>query len=432
MGNVLVEPSIPAERLAEMKRETLELLAQDRQRLLLRFPFTAAVMMRLELVAVRDRRLRTAATDGRKVYIDIAFASDLSENDRRFVLAHETWHCILLHFVRRGERDPELFNVAIDMEVNRLLQEEGFKVPNLALLPDPKWGRISAEEIYERLMSQLRRRKPKSERESPGVEGQFDRHCDQSDNSESSAENAPRRSLAVYDKWGEVGYDAEYGPLVVDARTADELRGAVVSAAMQHERSRGTLPAHIRQVLSEVLKGEVDWRERLAQFVTSVYGGSRRWLPPSRRHLWQGIYLQSVRQEKLRAVVAVDTSGSVVGDLPQFFGELEGLIASFGAFEITVIQCDAEVGEVATYDESGGFDARKMTWTGGGGTRFCPVFDYINEHPDLEPTVLLYLTDGYGDAPETPPDYPVLWVLKADGRAPAEWGEVMRLKGATS
>ena len=43
-------------------------------RLLLCQPFPASLALHLEIVPVRDPRVGTAATDGRHVYFDVAFA----------------------------------------------------------------------------------------------------------------------------------------------------------------------------------------------------------------------------------------------------------------------------------------------------------------------------------------------------------------------
>ena len=60
---------------------------------------------------------------------------------------------------------------------------------------------------------------------------------------------------------------------------------------------------------------------------------------------------------------------------------------------------------------------------GGGGTDFRPVFEYVRKK-SLNPDLLLFFTDGYGDAPDNPPPYPVMWVLANDSRPPAPWGRV--------
>ena len=185
--------------------------------------------------------------------------------------------------------------------------------------------------------------------------------------------------------------------------------------------------------MDTVVKPQLNWKMLLRRFVTSAYGGSRRWLPPSRRHVWQGLYLQSMRGERLRACVAVDTSGSCSGDLPQFFSELGSLLGSFGNYEITVIQCDAEVGLVEKFTSDTPLP-KNYAWnvTGGGGTSFVPVFDYLKAH-GMRPDVLVYVTDGYGDAPQKAPPYPVLWVLTSDGTEDfAAWGQKIHLNPATN
>lgn len=416
--------------LKKLKETTLELMCQDRQRLLVRFPFTGGFLMRLEFVPVRDRRLRTAATDGERIFMDIAFCAKLSADNRLFVMAHEAWHCVLMHMLRCQTRDPRAFNIATDMEVNRMLGKEGLKPPDWRLMPGPEWEELSAEEIYERLRKW--RNPPASARSGgdgsgdgsgDGADtGQFDKHIYDGQPSDAASAEGP-----VTDQWGEVGFDKDFTPAIPKG-LAERIRERIVAVAQQVERTRGTLPAHLESVVRAALRPQIRWQEVLAQFVTSCYGGSRRWLPPSRRHLGRGLYLQSSRKERLRAVVAIDTSGSTTDDLPQFFSELTSLLNSFGDYELTVIQCDCEVQHVETFDADNPFHAPEWETFGHGGTDFRPPFDYIADHPELEPTCLIYITDGYGPAPDSPPSYPVLWLLTADGEPPAPWGRELRLR----
>ena len=46
------------------------------------------------------------------------------------------------------------------------------------------------------------------------------------------------------------------------------------------------------------------------------------------------------------------------------------------------------------------------------------------------PDLLIYLTDGCGTAPDEAPSYPVMWVLTANGNAPAAWGKHLFLKNS--
>ncbi len=434
--------------LESRKAKVAELLAQDRQKLLMKLPFTGGLTMRLDLVPVSDVRLETASTDGDRIFVDVDFYSKLGAAERLFVLAHEVWHCALLHFLRRQNRDRLLFNVAADLEIHFLLTDEGFEAP-FVLPHDPRWKGLSAEEIYERLLKKdgIRTNGQTSEHIKGLGEGQgFDRHLDSGAgagienegaggagdegradgaNEGAAGDAGGNEGRAASGANARKGFDPDYTPRIA-AGAEERCRERLTSAVQQAERTRGTLPAGLKRIVEAVLRPEIGWKELLAQFVTSCYGGSRRWLPPARRHVWQGLYLQSRRSEKLRAVVAVDTSGSTSGDLAKFFSELNALLGTFGAYELTVVQCDAAVGAVETFDDASPFDPnRKWKATGGGGTDFRPVFDYVEKHPELEPALLIYFTDGYGHYPDRAPSYPVMWLLTRDGQEPP-WGRCVK------
>ena len=440
--------------LKKRKEKAAAVLAQDRQKLLTRMPFIGGLLMRLDLVPVSDYRLDTAATDGDRIFVDIDFYARLNADERLFVLAHEAWHCALIHFARRQGRDPKLFNVAADLEIHFVLTDEGLKAP-FVLPHDPSWKGLSAEEIYERLIKGAKSaasgrgsRSCGEGRESEHIKGSssFDKHLDSGaragiendgaagggkdendgaagggNDEAGKAGNDERADGANDGAGGGKGIDPDYAPEVKEG-AAERCRGRVVSAVQIYQRMKGDLPAGIVGRVAAILKPELNWRELLSQFVTRCYGGSRRWLPPARRHVWKGLYLQSQRSERLRAVVAIDTSGSTQGDLAKFFTELTSLLGTFGSYELTVIQCDAEVGKVETFDDSNPL-APDHEWetTGGGGTDFRPVFDYVENHPELDPNLLVFFTDGYGDCPERPSRYPVMWLLTRDGQE-QPWG----------
>lgn len=421
--------ALSEKELVKLKKQTLAVMSQDRQKLLVRFPFTGGFLMRLEFVAVLDRRLRTAATDGERIFMNIAFCSKLSADERLFVMAHEVWHCVLMHMLRCQTRDPSAFNVATDMEVNRMLNKEGLKTPDRCLMPKRDWEELSAEEIYEYIRK--RQKSPESSQINKGAGGsasgtawgdqQFDKHIYPSDSS------AGETTAVVSDQWGEVGYDKDYAPHITKD-LADKIRERVVTVAQQVERIRGDMPAHLESVVRAALRPQIRWQEVLSQFVTSCYGGSRRWLPPNRRHISRGLYLQSSRKERLQAAVAIDTSGSTTGDLLQFFSELTSLLNTFGDYELTVIQCDCKVQNVEKYDAYNPFHSPDWKTFGHGGTDFRPPFDYVAKHPEIEPSCFIYITDGYGPAADNPPPYPVLWILTRDGEKPAPWGWELRLR----
>ena len=222
--------------------------------------------------------------------------------------------------------------------------------------------------------------------------------------------------------------DPDFAPCV-DAQSVENMRQIIIQSAQTIERTQGRLPGFLQGIIEKLRKPELNWKELLKQFVTSCYGGSRRWLPPARRYVGMGLYLQSRRNEKFNAVMAIDTSGSTIGDLPQFFAELSNLLMSFGNYELTVIQCDAKIQHIENFSGDTPLPPNYQ-WEsyGHGGTSFVPPFEYVKEHK-LRPDIFIYLTDGYGDAPEKAPKFPVLWVLTNDGEKPALWGKKIKFKG---
>lgn len=425
----------------EQKRKAicLKQLANDRQRLLMKWPFIGGIIMRMELIPVRDDRLVTAATDGDRIFVDINFYGKLDNSERLFVLAHEVWHCVFLHFARRQNRKLERFNYAADLEIHFALQQEHLAEP--FVLPHKlEWRDLPAEEIYERLEDLENqgnisdsKEESKSEKSSHGKtnakfgegDSSFDKHLQKDSPGKPSEQDSQEGEETI-----DFVIDEDYEPRIT-SETTERVRSRVIASAQQVERLQGKLPAHIQGIVENLQKPSLPWQELLKQFVTTCYGGKRRWLPPARRHVWQDLYLPSMRDDRLNAVVALDTSGSTENDLSAFFGELISLMKSFGKFELTVIQCDAKIQQVEIYND-GKLPPSNHKWgvSGLGGTDFRPVFEYVKENFRQMPDQLIFFTDGYGEAPSQPPPYPVMWVLTSDGKIPARWGRSIHFKKA--
>jgi len=427
------------------KAGLLRQLEEDRAQLLLRFPFVARLAMHLELVPVVDARVPTAATDGHHAWFNPVFMAGLSEDERLFVLAHEVWHCALDHVGRgEGHEDEHRWNVAVDHVVNAMLKAEGLTVPEDAILLRG-WDRAFAEEIYEGLAP------PEPPPPAPAPpEGDDDGEDDPYASDEWYAGDLfrffdpivlPKDRGRLADGHGlptmqdaldqaepdngELILDPDYRPATPPG--AQVWRDRLVAAAQQAPGSAEGMGDPLKWRLEPLREPTVPWQEVLRRFVTSAYGGERRWLPPSRRHVAQGLYLPSRRTDLLKLVVAIDTSASTTHYLPEFAAELIGLLQPFGRYELTLVCCDEEIRSVREYDPDHPLTLEDLQLEGGWGTDFRPVFDWIDRSLS-EVNVLVYLTDGEGEAPGQAPLYPVLWALTSGGEAPASWGQVVELK----
>ena len=431
--------TISDEELKQIKKEASEILANVRQQVLMRYPFIGSISMRLELIPTRDYRVRTACTNGSEIYFDIEFLSKLDSNERLFVLCHEIYHVVMMHMLRLQNRNVELFNIATDMEVNYMLKQDGLTAPSNLVFPDSKYEGESAEEHYERLLKQMKNQMKNSGNNScvnkddgnngsssdgtgksknGKLSGQFDKHIYDSDgeddDNKGTGNNADGRPT---DKYGVVGEDPDYNPSF-RPNLADEIREAVVSAAQECEKMRGELPGHLSRIVKKLLKPEIKWQEVLARYITtSVKSGQHRWIPPARRHVYRGLYLPSKYEERMNVTVGIDVSGSTEGDLPKFFAELTGLLNTFGAYKLNVIQCDTQVCSYEEYDSSENqfnFNISDYRFSGGGGTTLTPILEYIDDN-QIESDVIVIFTDGYCENITYNPSKPVLWIITSTG-----------------
>ena len=456
------------EETKTLKKKASDILSICRRDILAKYPFIGSIALRMDMVPVRDLRVRTACTDGNSVYFDIAFLSSLSRDEQTFVLAHEIWHAVMMHLVRRQNRDPQLFNIATDKEVNAMLKNDGLRPPAEVLFPDKDEEGKCAEEIYEMLLKKMKNQQKQNQQNGKGgqgnsgngnedgsLNGQFDKHIydgmedgqpngndnngqpnggndgDESGSTDGNGQPSPYGK--VTDKYGEVGFGSDYQPKV-SKDFADKMRETIVAEAQRCEKMKGNLPAHIKALVKKVTSAEIPWQEVLARFVTRCYNsGKRSWIPPNRRHVHNGLYLQSRQADKIRLACVIDTSGSTCGDRGKFLAELNSLIKSFGLYDLWLIECDADVGAVKHYTQDDYLEQEiengEYAMTGGGGTELLPGFNAIVDE-QMEVDAVICLTDGYIDhIPTNPTGLPTLWVITKDGTDDfCDWGEKLHLK----
>ncbi len=102
----------------------------------------------------------TMATDGIRLFVNPLFADKLSWHQKIFVLIHEIMHCVLLHMERLKGRDPKVFNVAGDFEINDLIVDtiDSFDakfVEEMGGLYDEQYLNWNVEKIYEEVKKNM-------------------------------------------------------------------------------------------------------------------------------------------------------------------------------------------------------------------------------------------------------------------------------------
>jgi hypothetical protein len=172
--------------------------------------------------------------------------------------------------------------------------------------------------------------------------------------------------------------------------------------------------------------GLVPWKRTLRRFVGQALPTAHPsyMRPPRRLPALLGII--PGRQSSLGKPVilaAIDTSGSMSDAvLSDIAAELRVLARGR---RVIVVQCDCAVHSVERF--SGCIER----CVGRGGTDFRPIFE-----PGLlrrtKADLVIVFTDGDGPAPDKPPRIPVLWTITTTHRAPAAWGEIIRMTHYTA
>lgn len=443
----------------ELKKTAGAILVKYRQNLINNHPFIGTIAMNLDLIPIRDARCSTAMTDGKSIYFDIDFLSKLSEKEGVFVLGHEVWHVVMMHFLRDKGFDPSIFNLACDMEVNQILENDGFIPPAAAIFPNKQHSRVcqydfpdnmNAEKYYELLLKDLEKKQNKMNKEGKpeklnskrnknnnggNCSGQFDDHFDKNADYDKAGEDALKKKVS--DKYGEKGLDEDFKPGKIksdsDAKEmAEEIRQSIVSAAQTYEKLRGELPGHIKQIVNTMLESKVSWKEALAKFITSGMDNKTTWNAPNRRFAYSGIYLPRHDGEMMRIAIGIDTSGSCQDECQTFLSEINEIAKTFGNYELHLIQCDTQVQDYQTFDEFNTIEGHvdKIEFKGFGGTRLKPIFDYIQLN-NIEVSGVVIFTDGYCEnfKNDGSIDIPVLWTIAGDNKAEnLEIGEKIYIK----
>lgn len=394
-------------------------LSAARTRLILDKPFLGALVLRLPLQAADPKWCRTTATDARAFYYNANYIEGLTLDQTQFILAHEALHCALSHFARREHRAKHRWDLACDLAINPLLMKDGLKPPPGALLLDQFEG-MTAEEIYPAIADM------DDDTET------LDQHLYDSENSSGGGSGpsggAQERNGQGENSEAEIDPDSGGAPQPKPLSESEREQLSVqwqqrLAGAAQQAMRAGKLGGGLARLVDHLLQPQLPWRMLLAKYMTAISRDDYNYSRPSRRE--GAAILPSLRSSQVDVVVVLDTSGSISGDeIREFMSEVDAIKGQVRA-RITLHACDAELAKDGPWDYEPWEEFRlPRDFTGGGGTRFTPIFDWVQRR-DRQPDLLVYFTDAEGEFPTREPMYPVLWLVK--GKAKVPWGQRVQL-----
>tara|TARA_R100001244_G_scaffold64855_1_gene53788 strand:+ start:3251 stop:4528 length:1278 start_codon:yes stop_codon:yes gene_type:complete len=420
-----------------MKRARATLLREQ--------PFYGITAMGLELIADVEhwgRFTDTAATDGRVLVANPRWFLAQSDEDQVTIFMHEVMHVVLLHHLRRDERDVFVWNVAGDHAINNIIHTHTKRTLD-GWLCDTKYINWPTEQIYRDVIAEDgpppppppggKPPPPGGQPPPPGgqpVGGGDGPPSDKPVNVDEPGEGEPPPGKPVGEVWDAVKEDGTEYTKQEKKEEERKTKEQIATARTTHEavaKSVGKGGDSFGQAIDSIVVESVGWENLLREFWNSKAAGDPMgtWRKLDRRAYNSGII--SPHQERMGAthvVLGFDKSGSVTSrERKAIFAQLQMLRDEAPAEKISIVPFSHRVSDSEVIELSDGEEFPE-TLPRGGGTRFASVMRWVNDLDDV-PDVVIMLTDMEDDEYGKEPDCPVLWVSTAFAYDEPPFGEVI-------
>ena len=361
------------------KNKIIEKLVTARVGLLLRHPFFGNMATRMKLVDASDW-CSTLATDGRNFYYSNDFVNRLTPKQVEFGFAHEVLHNVFDHLGRKGDRDPQLSNIAADYAVNQILKDERIgEVPDfIQIFQDNKYRGMSYEEIYDELFKNAKKI------DISQLGELLDEHLDGEGAGNGSGD-------------GDQEGNGRGRPVLSEAEKKairDEIKEAMVAAAQS--AGAGKVPAGIARMIKSLTEPKMDWRQLLRMSIQSIVKSNFSFNRPNRKSQHCGAVLPGMmNEETIDVSVAIDMSGSISDkQANDFVSEVKGIMDEYVDFKLDIWCFDTKVYNYKQFSSDNADEILEYQVKGGGGTDFDVNFSFMKDN-EIQPKKFIMFTDGY-------------------------------------
>ena len=352
--------------------------------------------------------ISTACTNGITLQWNPRFFLKTKPKSRGTVLLHELWHPALLHMLRRGSRDPYLWNLAGDIVINNMLDLEGNSFEGLQPWLDHQYDDMTTEQVYDALV--IRR--------------------------DQEMENLVKKFQE--DLWGHKDEETGLGDRgdIIEADSIDDAKSTehtvinnVVSAAHAAAISGGAgdLPGEVQITLKRFLSPKLPWDRILHQFFNELANLDYSWARPNRRYT--DMYLPSLQDDRQgldHILFFQDVSGSISdGDSIRFNSEFKYVKDTYQPEKLTFCQFDTIIQQEDVFLKDDPFE--EIHIKGRGGTSLICVRDKIIAE---EPTAVVVFSDMDCDPMDPLPNnlnIPIIWIALNNKDAKVPQGQIVHL-----
>lgn len=360
------------------------------------------------------------------------FIKTLSDPELKGLVCHEILHLAFQHPFRMTTRNLILWNIAADLKINdELRNHRTAKLPKGGLIPD--YDGFSMDGVHI---------KDIPNKTTELIYADLHKQCPpQVANISVSLGSGDGKSQ------GDVDLKDVKGPWkdLIKGMVRDLIKGAkdeekMTEADMKrlkkdweeridgaNQMHKGDIPAGLKRELDELEYPQLPWyqiiRQRLARLAFR-----KTWAQPNKKWL-PNFFPGRVKNKSLKAVISIDTSGSMSRhDVTKALSETVGIANAFTHFVFHIIFNDCDVWDIIEVKSTNREKLKRIVPLGGGGTDFRPVFDKIKKEFNNQIDCLVFFTDGYGDFPAHQPPYQVYWVTENPTEVDWPFGKVISLK----
>ncbi len=353
-----------------------------------------------------------------KLVYNTEFLDTLRDEVATEVLKHECLHLINDHINRgQGAKEKDMLkhkmeNIAQDCAINQYLDKSmieeigGVTLEKFreVLKHKPEDFVLEPKMPYDYYYDLLEQEKDDREENGEGDQG------------EGGGEGSMSQQL------GDMEMDDHGQHKEMDALDQAMLEEKIKQAAESaRANGAGNLPDEVEELLKLKKKPVQNWKRLLKQFIGGGVRAEKK-SSRSRRNRRYGLTFAGHKRDHVaRILVVLDTSGSMMwGDRTEkVLNELYGIWKNNPTSKLDIVECDAQIQDVFTYEGKEEFKV-----SGGGGTSMTPALEYADKN---KYDGVIFLTDG--EFWETFGNYktPSLWVIAGNSSFKSTIGKTVHL-----
>lgn len=430
-----------------------DIIAKARRQLIKEIPFLGYILFQTPIHLLSKDQFspeEVAWTDGMNIYIHEGYVTESEFKTLKFLLCHEAGHIVFKSFLRRGNRQPQLWNIATDHIINLVLIEndpQGSCVVPLRKTFDGKPFNIcyntkyhgwTAEAVYEDILNKI------SQSSRADIPGSSTNNKNSDSSSSTNSAGDPNGQQSFDPKTGTTSPKNAEGDQVDWSKVEDHVNTVIAQAAEQAAEAirtgkangRGIGASAFLEYVDVALSKQVSWKKLLAKEVRTLGFDITDYSRPSRRtivnrRLGCNYYFPKLRGSTAGDVLLfVDTSASVNNEsLEVFLGEINSCLRCMPKTNVYLYSADYDIKYEGRFSSA---LPATLALHGRGGTSFAPAFEeaFRLYKSGKRFSTLVYFTDGECSYPDIKPHtlpFKVIWCIDNQHAADAPFGKTIRI-----